>query len=188
MNQPAMDRDVELLRSISGGDRQAFARFYDQYGKLLYSLAFRILADQQEAGDVLREVLGQIREQAGAWHPGLGKPFSWAVTLTRNKAVDYLHAFQNRAKLHEQAASPMLVRLPGSPTANDAVRSQLGAERIVTAIAELPEDQRRAIEATFFSGPTEPELAETLQAPPAAIYAGLRSGLAKLRERLEGFV
>jgi len=183
-----MDRDVELLRSISGGDRPAFSRFYDQYGGVLFSLAFRILNDQQEAEDVLREVFGQIRDQAAAYHPGLGQPFSWAVTLTRNKAVDYLHAYQNRAKLSEQVAGEMLVRIPGSPTANDSVRSRQSAELITTALAELPADQRQAIEITFFSGLAQPELAETLQASSAVIPARIRSGLRTLRERLEGFV
>lgn len=183
-----MDRDVELLRSISGGDRQAFARFYDQYGKVLFSLAHRILNDQSEAEDVLREVFAQIWDQAADWHPGLGKPFSWAVALTRNKAVDYLHAYQNRAKLLGQVASDLLVRAPGLPTANDAVRSRQSVELIATAISELPADQRKAIEITFFTGLAQPELAETLHEPPAAIPARLRGGLMKLRERTEGFV
>ncbi len=188
MNQPAVDKDVELLRSISEGDRQAFSQLYDQYGKLLFSLAYRILNDQQESEDVLRDVFSQIREHAGEWRPGLGRPFTWIVTLTRNKAVDYLHAYQNRTKLHEQVTREMLVRAPGSPTANDAVRSRQGVEAIAAAIAELSEDQRKAIEITFFSGLSQQELAETLKESPASIGARISTGLGKLRERLEGVV
>jgi RNA polymerase sigma-70 factor (ECF subfamily) len=186
MNHPASDKDVELLRAIGGGDRTALSRFYDQYAPLLFSLAFRILNDQQEAEDVLREVFVQIWDQARTWHPGQGRPLSWAVALTRNKAVDYLHAYQHRGKLLEQVAAEMVVRAPGSPTANDSLRSRQCAELISTAVAELPEDQRKAIEVTFFSGLTGAEISETLKAPSDTVTAQICSGLLTLRERLEG--
>ena len=186
MNQPATDKDVELLRSISGGDRMALSRFYDQYAPLLFSLAFRILNDQQEAEDVLREVFVQIWDKAGAWHPGLGRPLSWAVALTRNKAVDYLHAYQNRSKLMEQVAGEMVVRAAGSPTANDSVRSRQCAGLISATVAELPEEQRKAIEITFFSGLSQQEISETLKEPSDVITGQICTGLLTLRERLEG--
>jgi len=54
VNELESDQDVDLLRDISMGDRSAFARFYDQYSGLLFSIAFKILNDAKEAEDVLR--------------------------------------------------------------------------------------------------------------------------------------
>ena len=188
MNQPVMDNDVDLLRRMGEGDRQAFSRFYDQYAKLLFSLAFRILNEQQEAEDVLQDVFVQIWNQARAYHPRWGKPGGWALGLTRNKAVDYLRAYQHDDKLREQAAAEMLIRSATAPTANASVRGTGSVESISAAVAELPEDQRRAIELAFFTGLTQRELAETLNEPAGIINARIRSGLLKLRRRLEGVV
>jgi RNA polymerase sigma-70 factor (ECF subfamily) len=186
MNQPVMDNDVDLLRRMGEGDRQAFSRFYDQYAKLLYSLAFRILNEQQEAEDVLQEVFTHIWSQARHYHPRLGKPAGWAVGLTRNKAVDYLRAYQHDDKLHEQAAAEMLIRSARTPTANESVRNQSSVELISAAVADLPEDQRKAMELAFFTGLTLQEISETMRAPAGAVRSRLRDGLLKLRSRLEG--
>ena len=39
------DRDTELLRLIAGGDRLAFAEFYDRHSTLMFSVASKILND-----------------------------------------------------------------------------------------------------------------------------------------------
>lgn len=105
MSEPALElnQDIELLRRIGGGDRSAFASFYDQYSGLLFTIAMKILNDAKEAEDVLQEVFMQVWNKAGAYDPLLGKPASWAVTLTRNKAIDRIRASRRRSKLMEQA-------------------------------------------------------------------------------------
>jgi RNA polymerase sigma-70 factor (ECF subfamily) len=187
-DQSVTTGDVALLRSISEGDRYAFSCFYDQYAKLLFAIAFRILNDQKEAEDVLQEVFVQIWEKSGSYSPLLGKPVSWAVTLTRNKAIDYLRAHQRRSKLLEQASAEMLAHASGSPRANASARGAEHAELISTAVAELPADQRKAIELAFFTGLTQNEISETLKEPLGTIKARIRRGMLKLRAQLEGFV
>ena len=188
LDQSDLDKDIELLRCISEGDRYAFSCFYDNYSRLLFSIAFRILNDQKEAEDVLQEVFLQIWDKAGSYKPELGKPSSWAVTLTRNKAIDYIRAGQRRSRLLELASTELLVRQPGAAAANESVRSRDGTELITSAVSELPEDQRRAIEMAFFTGLTQHEISETLQEPLGTIKARIRRGMMKLRGRLEGFV
>ena len=188
LDQPEVDKDIELLRCISEGDRYAFSCFYDNYSRLLFSIAFRILNDQKEAEDVLQEVFLQIWDKAGSYKPELGKPSSWAVTLTRNKAIDFIRAGQRRSRLLELAATELLVRQPGAAAANESVRGRDGTELITSAVSELPADQRRAIELAFFTGLTQHEISETLQEPLGTIKARIRRGMLKLRGRLEGFV
>ncbi len=188
LDQSDLDKDIELLRCISEGDRYAFSCFYDNYSRLLFAIAFRILNDQKEAEDVLQEVFLQIWDKAGSYKPELGKPSSWAVTLTRNKAIDYIRAGQRRSRLLELASTEMLVRQPGAAAANESVRGRDGTELITSAVSELPADQRRAIELAFFTGLTQHEISETLQEPLGPIKARIRRGMMKLRGRLEGFV
>jgi RNA polymerase sigma-70 factor (ECF subfamily) len=190
MNEPALDleRDVELLRRIAGGDRSAFSSFYDQYSGLLFSIAVKVLNDAKEAEDVLQEVFMQIWNKADAYDPLLGRPASWAVTLTRNKAIDRIRASQRRSKLLEQATVDANVLPDNVPSANEKLLGSENAEKVRSVVAELPLDQRRAIELAFFSGLTQDEISKTLQEPLGTIKARIRRGMLKLREKLEGFV
>jgi RNA polymerase sigma-70 factor, ECF subfamily len=190
MCDPASDlaRDIEWLRRIGGGDRTAFASFYDQYSGLLFSIAVKVLNDAKEAEDVLQEVFMQIWNKADAYDPQLGKPASWAVTLTRNKAIDRIRASQRRSKILEQATVEANVLPDHSPSANEKLHGKENAEMIRSVVAALPPDQRRAIELAFFSGLTQDEIAKTLQEPLGTIKARIRRGMLKLREKLEGFL
>ncbi len=190
MSEPALnlERDVELLRRMAGGDRSAFSDFYDQYSGLLFSIAVKVLNDPKEAEDVLQEVFMRIWNKADAYDPVLGKPVSWAVTLTRNKAIDRIRASQRRSRLLEQATVEAGVLPDNSPSANERLHGRENAEIIRSVVAALPSDQRRAIELAFFSGLTQDEIAKTLQEPLGTIKARIRRGMLKLREKLEGSI
>ena len=93
--------EVELLRRVGHGDRQSFEQLYDRFSKVLFSIAYRILNNQDSAEDVLQDVFVQIWRKAPLFDPSRGKPMTWAVTLTRNRAIDLLRATQRRAGLQD---------------------------------------------------------------------------------------
>jgi RNA polymerase sigma-70 factor, ECF subfamily len=190
MSEPDLNlgRDVELLRRIGDGDRSAFGSFYDQYSGLLFSIAVKILNDAKEAEDVLQEVFMQIWNKSDAYDPLLGKPASWAVTLTRNKAIDRIRASNRRSKLLEQATVEANVATDHSPSANETLHGRENAQMIRSVVAALPLDQRCAIEMAFFSGLTQDEIAKNLNEPLGTIKARIRRGMLKLREKLEGCI
>ena len=179
--------DAGLMRRIADGDRDAFAAFYDQYARALYSLALRILNDQKEAEDVLQEVFVQIWEKAGQFDEGLGKPFTWSMTMTRNRAIDRLRSKQRQHRLVEEFTQETAV----AQAASQATVAEIEpgqAEHLRAAVNALPDDQRKAIELAFFNGLTHFEIAETLREPLGTIKARIRRGMLRLRETLEGRV
>ena len=190
MSEPALnlERDVELLRRIAGGDRSAFTSFYDQYSGLLFSIAVKILNDAKEAEDVLQEVFMQIWNKADAYDPLLGKPASWAVTLTRNKAIDRIRASNRRSKLLEQATVEANVATDHSPSANEKLHGRENAQMIRSVVAALPSISGARLRLAFFSGLTQDEIAKNLNEPLGTIKARIRRGMLKLREKLEGCV
>ena len=190
MSEPALnfERDVELLRRIADGDRSAFSEFYEQYSGLLFSIAVKILNDSKEAEDVLQEVFMLIWNKADAYNQLLGKPVSWAVTLTRNKAIDRVRASQRRSRLLEQATAEAIVLPDDAASANEKLHGKENAELIRSVVAALPSDQRRAIEMAFFGGLTQEEIAKKLEEPLGTIKARIRRGMLKLRDKLEGFI
>jgi RNA polymerase sigma-70 factor (ECF subfamily) len=56
------------------------------------------------------------------------------------------------------------------------------------ALAALPPEQRRVIEAAFFDGLSHSEVAEALELPLGTVKTRIRTGLASLRRQLGGMI
>jgi RNA polymerase sigma-70 factor, ECF subfamily len=178
---------VALIERIRGGERAAFIGFYDRYSPLLFSVAARVLGDRKEAEDVLQEIMLVIWNKSGDYDPQLGTLSSWAVALTRNKALDRLRARTRRLRLIEEAAIMAEDSDATSyPSANEIVHGRERAELLREAMKDLPADQRMAIELAFFTGLSQTDIAARLQQPLGTIKARIRRGMLRLREQLGG--
>ncbi len=175
----------ERIRRMAGGDRDALSELYDSLAKPLYSTARHILNDAAEAEDVVHDVFVSLWENAAAFDSSRGGAFSWAVTLTRNRAIDRLRTRANRARLLDEAV-PDDLAFGRDPDASGTDRAELGerADAVRSAVAGLPPEQRRALELAFFSGLTQREISEELKEPIGTVKARIRRGLIRLRDVL----
>lgn len=181
-----IEGEIELLRLIGKGDQVSFAAFYDRYSAVLFSVAYRVLNDQTGAQDVLQDVFLQIWGKASTYDPTRGKPLTWAVTMTRNKAIDRLRARQRRARLKDEVERETRPDDPAvDQPALNKVESREQGEMVRQAVRTLPAEQRKAIEMAFFSGLTQTEIAEQIGAPLGTVKARIRRGMMKLRDTLD---
>jgi RNA polymerase sigma-70 factor (ECF subfamily) len=179
--------EAQLLARVAQKDQQALAELYDRFAKVLYSVSLRILRDETRAQEVLQEVFVQIWERASRYDARLGKPLTWALILTRNKAIDHLRSMQREGRLfeslkdlaeHEHAAASA-EPVPGQ------VAGQELAESVKQALCALPWEQRYAIELAFFRGLSQSEIANELKQPLGTVKARIRRGMLQMRSRLE---
>jgi RNA polymerase sigma-70 factor (ECF subfamily) len=188
-SEPPDDRreiDADLLRRMARRDQAAFAELYDRFSRPLYSTALRILNDARESEDIVQDVFLALWEKAAAFESDRGSAFSWAVTLTRNRAIDRIRMRKRRAELLS-ASVPEDLGYHADANAGDSadnlwLKEKAGAVR--AAVATLPAEQQRALELSFFSGLTQQEIAEQLREPLGTVKARIRRGLLKLRETL----
>lgn len=176
--------ETQLIRRIAGGDCEAFELLHARYAKPLQTFAVRILNDAHETEDVLQEVFFKIWEQAPAYDETAGKPFSWAVTITRFRSIDRLRTRKRRLKLF--AELPDLAdatETEGVTQSLEATRGDQAAD-LGTAMDALPNLMRRPIELAFFGGLTHPEIAASLEQPLGTIKARIRRGILRLRDGL----
>ena len=177
---------AELMLAMARRDKAALAGLYDALSRPLYSLALKVTNDSADAQDIVQDVFLQLWQKAADYTPARGSVFSWAATLTRNRAIDRVRMRRRRAEIiHESAAD-----IPGGDsgahenTGADNLGLQEQATAIRTALTGLPHDQRSAIELAFFTGLTQQEIAGRLHEPLGTIKARIRRGLLKLRDTL----
>jgi RNA polymerase sigma-70 factor (ECF subfamily) len=179
--------DAQILQRVAAGDQSALGELYDRFSRPLFSAALRILNNAAEAEDVLHDVFVTLWDKAADFEASKGHAFSWALTLTRNRAIDRVRSRKRRSEILTQALPADL----GYDEASDAKLDSAGnlwvkekAAAVRTAVATLPADQRQALELAYFSGLTQQQIAEKLSEPLGTIKARIRRALFKLRDVL----
>jgi len=179
--EQAQTTDVELLQAVAHGDEDALAHIYDRYRVVLFGLLVRILNSREEAEDVLQEVFLQVWRRAADFDEKRGRPFTWLVTLARSRAIDRLRALASRERVAQAGAREESEQV--SDAASDAIRAEQRS-LVTNALAQLPDEQKRALMLAYFDGLTQSEIATRLGAPLGTVKTRMRAGMTKLRELL----
>ena len=171
----------ELIQRIGKGDQNALGEFYDRLSPTLFGLALRILKDEMASEDVLQEAFLGIWNKASTYQSELSSPFSWAVMIVRNKAIDRLRSHHRLEKIVERATEAFshTPDFDAHSAEEPFFREQCALVR--RALAKLPEEQRQAINLAFFGGLTHAEIAAQLNTPDGTIKSRIRRGLLELR-------
>jgi RNA polymerase sigma-70 factor, ECF subfamily len=177
------ENDVELLKAIAAKDDDALGRLYDLYRLILFGVLMRILNNREEAEDVLQEVFLQVWRRAADYDENRGRPFTWLVTLARSRGIDRLRGLASRERVAMAIRGAGANEAPEevSDAATDAIRSErVGV--VNSALADLPEDQRRPLMLAYFDGLTQSEIATKLGVPLGTVKTRMRTAMLKLRE------
>ena len=87
-----------LIDRVKANDADAWRRFVDLYGPLVFHWAKRLGLDDHASSDVLQEVFAAVAKAVGGFSQGgNGSSFrGWLWTITRNKVRDHHRAGANR--------------------------------------------------------------------------------------------
>jgi RNA polymerase sigma-70 factor (ECF subfamily) len=186
---PASDpTDVRLLERIAAHDTAALAELYDRHSRLLFGLILRMVNDREEAAEILQDAFVRVWTRAQTYDPAVGGPLPWIVRVARNCAIDRLRARRVRAAVNAPPVDDAVAEAVPAIDVQTPEAGALGAERrrtLTDALAGLPSEQRRLIEAAFFEGYTHSELAQRFQLPLGTVKTRIRAGMIAMRQRLE---
>ena len=175
------------MKAIVERDPDALARLYGLYAASLYGLALRITGDRIEAEDVLQEIFLQLWNRPEQYKEARGSPFTWMMTLCRNRAIDKVRSRLVRAKGHHRASeeNAVMSAAESAPDRENEFDAESRQKAVNRAMSALPEDQRRAIEMAYFEDLTQSEIAEKLGVPLGTVKTRIRLGMMKLRDHLK---
>ena len=180
--------DQDLSARLVRRDPSALAEIYDRHADRVHALGLRMLRSPSEAEDLAQDIFTALWQSPGSYDPGRGPLSAWLLMLTRSRAVDRIRARKaRRDRGLEPAADAELpeVRDPGPGPEAEYQRSIRG-RAVWEALRALPEPQRQAIEAAFFEGLSQSEVAEKTGAPLGTVKTRIRDGMRKMRSLLEG--
>jgi RNA polymerase sigma-70 factor (ECF subfamily) len=171
--------DEALVALVARSDEVALAELYDRFGRVAYGLARRILRDDALAEDAVQEAFLAAWRSAPRFVPERAKASTWLLTLVHRRAVDLVRREERRRTeaLDERDEAAEV-------SSDEAVWLRFERERVQTALARLPDQQREALELAYYGGFTQTELAERLGQPLGTIKSRMFTGLSRLRELL----
>jgi RNA polymerase sigma-70 factor (ECF subfamily) len=186
------DADVELVRRMQTGDEHALGAFYDRWFPVVSGVVARILRLDGDVEDVIEETFWQAWRQADRFVSGRGSVQTWLLTIARSRALDRLRAAKRRREesLDEpgtlDSALPALHDAPPSSASDPSLGVEHAERRrlVLKALADLPEEQRQALELGYFGGLSQTEIAEQTGQPLGTVKTRMRLAMQKLRERL----
>jgi RNA polymerase sigma-70 factor, ECF subfamily len=177
--------DASLISLIAQQEADALATLYDRYSRLVFSVVRYIVGDGLTAEEVTLDVFTTVWHQAGQYNGERGTVPAWLTTIARHRAIDVLRRERVRPHLHSLSLSEMNVEPPArghNPEA--ATEIVLERNRLRSALAKLPLEQRQAIALAYFLGQSQSEIAATLKQPLGTVKTRIRLGLEKLRRLL----
>lgn len=182
MRRPArLDRlsDEALLAAVALNEPDALAVFIRRFQRRVYGLAVTMTSDVSSADDIAQMTFERAWRYAASFDARRGQVVTWLLTITRNLAIDMLRVRR------PVPFDPDLINelLPPSssidPQKAAEDRSQLGL--LAVELAELPDDQRRAVLLATAAGRTAAEIADLEGIPLGTAKTRIRTGLRRLR-------
>ncbi|HEX4756494.1 MAG TPA: sigma-70 family RNA polymerase sigma factor [Terracidiphilus sp.] len=170
--------DAQLLGRVRGGDQQAMTEIFDRYGRLVYSVALRVLQDPGNAEDVMQDVFFKVWREPHTFLEGRGPLGAWLAVVARNRAIDSLR----RRKPTDAVDDVVLVSKTN--LASDIERNSM-IEKVRAVLNGLPLEQRAPMELAYFEGLSHTEIATRTGDPLGTVKTRIRSALTSLRKALE---
>ena len=171
--------DASLVVAIGRWRQDALAEAYRRHAGAAFALARRLLGSRDLAEEVLQEVFLRLWNQPDRFDPERGSLRSYLLAQTHGRSVDLLRSETSRKRREDRDARETAER--GVDIEREVIYSSV-ADQVKDIVADLPADERRAIELAYFGGHTYRQVAVLLDQPEGTVKSRIRSGLRRMRQ------
>jgi RNA polymerase sigma factor (sigma-70 family) len=169
--------DESLLTS---GEPAAFGLFYERHVRQVLGFMMRRTGDPEAAADLTAETFAAAIVARRRFRPDGAPAGAWLFAIARRKLIDY----QRRGYADERARRRLGIERRGLGEDDGALIRLLGEDATVRSLAELPAEQRAAIEARVLDERSYSDIAGDVGTSEAAVRMRVSRGLATLRARM----
>lgn len=164
-------------------DKPDWADVVAKYADVVYTMAYRLTGDDEEARDLAQDVL--IRLHRGLSRYKEGNFEGWLYRTTVNAFRDRLRK-RKRLREDELPEEP-----PGMQTyvvVEEAIQQQELHDVVQRALVKLPPEYREAVVLRDLQGRSYEEIAEILDVPSGTVRSRIHRGREALRQLLAPYV
>ncbi|MBJ7354584.1 MAG: sigma-70 family RNA polymerase sigma factor [Thermoleophilaceae bacterium] len=177
--------DEDLIAMAQRGDIEAFEILYDRHKGPAYSLARRITGTDGNADDVVQETFVSLWRSIERYDPRRASVRTWLMRIVHRRAIDQLRSQMVHAKRRADGEGLIDDLTAKEPAPEALTLANEQSVEVREALGDLPEDQRKVIELSYFSGFSQTEIAEMTGQPLGTVKGRMRLGLEKMRAHLE---
>lgn len=188
MNSYFSNTDIDLFNKIAAGDSKALEALYDRYSPVLYTLIKKIVIKDADAEEVLIQVFEIIWKKIEHFDFTTANVFTWLITLSRNKAVDFIRrkniavpAMPYNDDYEDNLIIPKLSPKIDSIEYNTAINIKT---KIENALSKLTDAQKYVIHLSFYEGYTQKGIADKLKIPLTTVKSKVINSLKNLKDNL----
>jgi len=167
----ADEQDRALVKRYLEGQRDAASGLVDRYQQRLFNVAFRMLANVQDAEDVTQTVFLSAFRKLDTYDPRY-RFFSWIYRMTVNESLNTLKRRKRMVALEDEPGIPALGAAPD--------RAAEVEDRVGKALMWLNPDDRAVVVLKHFMSFSYQEIADVLEISVKTV----KSRLFTARERL----
>jgi len=150
------------------------------YGRFLYTVAYRLTGNGEDANDLVQEALLRVRKGLRTYRPGSME--GWLSRITTNVFLDQARR-RSRRPVDRLPVDPDRV-LPSAPSADEALSAEVLSSEIQDAITGLPVEFRAAVVLSDVVGMSYAEIGEALSVPLGTVRSRIHRGRSLLRVAL----
>jgi RNA polymerase sigma-70 factor (ECF subfamily) len=185
----ARDEEAFLIKRAQSGDAEAFGHIVEKYEGRVYNLAFRLLADRDEAFDAAQEALVKAFRALPAFK-GESSLGTWLHRITTNVCMDIL---RKRGRYREVSLdAPQLTQdgeatqleIPDTFRVEDLVEVKELRALVRKAVDRLPPAQRALIVMRDYQEWDYAKIARVLGCPEGTVKSRLNRARQGLRSIL----
>lgn len=185
------NREAALIERCAAGEQAACAELVSGHERMVYQLALHLLGDRDEALDLSQEVFFSVFRTIGQFR-GQSALKTWIYRIVINQARNRQRWWRRRHKadqvsLDQHVAAHGDLRQPGEHMAPDRAyaRKEL-AEKLWTALDQLPFDQRTVVVLREIDGLSYDDIAFSLGVAVGTVKSRLTRARQTLRRQLQG--
>ncbi len=185
------NHEAALIERCAAGDQAACAELVSGHERMVYQLALHLLGDRDEALDLSQEVFLSVFRTIQSFR-GQSALKTWIYRICINQARNRQRWWRRRHKsdqvsLDQHVAAHGDLRQPGEHTSPDRAyaRKEL-AEKLWTALDQLPFDQRTVIVLREIDGLSYDDIAFSLGVAVGTVKSRLTRARQTLRQQLQG--
>jgi len=176
-------RDEELMQRLAAGEPDALGPLYGRYGRLVYAVASQSV-DRSAAEELVQEVFLVVWRKAASFDPARGTFRNWLLEIAHSRILNELRRRSRRPVLLHGGDDQLRLRPDPDPEPSETIEREHRERVIREALATLPTPQQQALWLAYFADLTHEQVAITTAVPLGTAKTRIRSGLRRLRSRL----